>query len=296
MTEGVKSGPAVRNCICVACGSRCHFFGKREGYRYFACERCRTLQLNPLPEPEELARTYRDEYACAGHYATSYEDSMRANRPFYRWILDILDRTSRPEGKVLDFGCGYGGLCEMARARGLECVGVDPSTEEIAIARARGLDVYAGDVSALPSGTRFSAVVMLFVLEHLVGHDALLDDVRGVVEPGGLIIITIPTSPFVVLAGRALRLFSPALEMPKFNETLTPPWHTVIFSVKGIRALMLRHGMPVERVLRSPKSKATGLLGVVKRVLGITEAVGFRIFGDKFPFMTSHTFVCRVGG
>lgn len=279
---------------CVACGAMMAEFGKQGEYAYSVCTQCESLQQNPMPTPEQLALEYQKNYAQRGHYAFNYEEAMAANRNFYQHILGILARHSRPKGLVLDYGCGYGGLCEMLEAQGIEYVGYDLSHDEVEIARKKNLKVHYGGIGDIPGDPGISAMVMIFVFEHLANYDEFLEDCKKVIPPQGLLVITIPTSPFIVKTWNLARKLGVKSDLPKFNEALTPPWHTVIFSARGIRALMARHGIEVTQVLRSPKSQARGLLGLIKRSLEMVEIAGFAIFGEKFPFMTAQTFICRV--
>lgn len=46
---------------CVACDGLLRFYGRREEYEYHRCTRCGTIQLRPMPAPEELRLRYANE-------------------------------------------------------------------------------------------------------------------------------------------------------------------------------------------------------------------------------------------
>jgi SAM-dependent methyltransferase/UDP-N-acetylglucosamine transferase subunit ALG13 len=99
-------------------------------------------------------------------------------------------------GRHLDVGCGTGDfLGVLAETTGRACVGVDPHPGCIRAARRRShrLDVAQVDVGVplpYPDGS-FSSVSLLDVLEHLPNQDDLLAEVRRVLEPRGVLVLTV---------------------------------------------------------------------------------------------------------
>jgi SAM-dependent methyltransferase len=104
------------------------------------------------------------------------------------WALD---------GRHLDVGCGTGDfLGVLAETTGRACVGVDPHPTYVGDARQRfpHLDVTQVDVGApLPyPDACFNSVSLLDVLEHCPNEDDLLAEVRRVLRPGGVLVLTVP--------------------------------------------------------------------------------------------------------
>jgi 2-polyprenyl-3-methyl-5-hydroxy-6-metoxy-1,4-benzoquinol methylase len=113
--------------------------------------------------------------------------------------------------RVLDLGCGDGGVtAELAHAGAL-VTGVDVSGVAIERARANhpALDfviVSAGE--ALPFGDAvFDAVVCLHVLEHVANTQHLLSEARRVLAPGGHLAVAVPFHGVVKNVLIALRSF-----------------------------------------------------------------------------------------
>jgi SAM-dependent methyltransferase len=86
---------------------------------------------------------------------------------------------------ILDVGCGDGALTERLVAAGARVVGIDPSPEFVAAARARGLDARPGDAASLTFSQEFDAVFTNAVLHWIPDHDAVLAAVRRALRPGG---------------------------------------------------------------------------------------------------------------
>ena len=115
----------------------------------------------------------------------------------YRPLLGVVVRYA-PPGAVLDLGAGLGMFVEVARRWGLECVGLEPSTEGVAAAADRGIDLVRGDLAErLPFGDdRFTAAVLNQVAEHITMETFrfALHETRRVLQPGGVVFVFTPTT------------------------------------------------------------------------------------------------------
>ena len=121
----------------------------------------------------------------------------------------IYRRDIRPElpppaaGPVLDIGCGQGQLVRLMLADEYDATGIDVSPEQVALARAAGLDrVEQGDYLRLLDmrDGQLAAVTATDVLEHLTKAEVLdtFDRVARALIPGGVFVARVPNaaSPF----------------------------------------------------------------------------------------------------
>jgi ArsR family transcriptional regulator len=100
-------------------------------------------------------------------------------------------------GRLLDIGCGTGGLLELLAARIEEGVGVDASRDMLALARTRlaerGLShcaVRQADMYRLPlADASFDAATLQMVLHYAEDPAAALAEAGRVLKPGGLLLI-----------------------------------------------------------------------------------------------------------
>ncbi|MFY9855487.1 MAG: methyltransferase domain-containing protein [Terracidiphilus sp.] len=99
-------------------------------------------------------------------------------------ILQWLDAAAGE--RILDLGCGDGQLTARIAATGASVVGVDASPTMVAAARARGIEVLEASAESLPCGDAcFDAVFSNAVLHWVRDQDAMMDEVRRVLKPGG---------------------------------------------------------------------------------------------------------------
>jgi SAM-dependent methyltransferase len=100
-------------------------------------------------------------------------------------------------GRLLEVGCGAGRfLCALRLARPeLELVGSDVSRTALAklAARAPEIETRPGSGERLPAADgEFDAVLVMDVLEHVADPGGLLDEVRRVLAPAGILHLHVP--------------------------------------------------------------------------------------------------------
>jgi len=95
----------------------------------------------------------RDSFdAMAEAYAQAFRDELN-RKPFDRGRLDELVAATRPDGRVLDLGCGAAGhIGRYLADRGLAVTGVDFSEQAIEVARRlnSGMTFQVADIRGLP--------------------------------------------------------------------------------------------------------------------------------------------------
>ena len=112
-------------------------------------------------------------------------------------IVDVLSRALGPAmsgARVLDVGCGTGyTLSRLPNT--VRATGIDISSTSVALARERAphATIVQGSATALPfDDGAFDACIALDVLEHLDDDLDAARELRRVVRPGGVVLITVP--------------------------------------------------------------------------------------------------------
>ena len=132
-------------------------------------------------------------------------------------VLAFLERAGVPiSGRVLDAGCGGGGMPLSLAEHAAHVVGIDPvnrfGAAGVVLARERGLtNVWfaQADGMALPfADAAFDLVLSHAVIEHVPDADGYLAECRRVLAPGGHCYLS--TAPYLSFAGAHL----PRLRVP----------------------------------------------------------------------------------
>ena len=119
-----------------------------------------------------------------------------------RILLQLLDRYLEPNGsherRILDVGCGTGTMLTYLGTLG-KAEGVDIDAEAVGYCRERGLEnVRIGEAAELPfEDGSFDLVTALDVVEHLDDDAAAFREMRRVLRPGGLLLVTVPAHRFL---------------------------------------------------------------------------------------------------
>ncbi len=99
----------------------------------------------------------------------------------------------RAHTRVLDLGCGRGGVMERLHVHAGSVAGLDPDTRSLREHRAAGLLLVAGRGERLPfDDGRFDLVCCSWVLEHLPDPPAAFGEIARVLAPGGRFIFLTP--------------------------------------------------------------------------------------------------------
>ena len=113
-----------------------------------------------------------------------------------RLVTDLLAGFGA-RGRILDLGCGTGGVLQHLQGLG-DAVGLDPAPEAARYCRRRALPMVLGSGLELPfADGSFDAVLALDVIEHVPDDVAMLREARRVLRPGGTLVVTVPALPWL---------------------------------------------------------------------------------------------------
>ncbi len=125
-----------------------------------------------------------------------------AELPYFRGFLRAVEaryyQSIHLDEPVLDIGAGDGHFAARAFQKKLK-VGLDPAYRSLK--EAEGFGAYElllnsqGDCIPFAAGS-FATVISNSVLEHIPDVEAVLEDIRRVLKPGGRLVITVPNEHF----------------------------------------------------------------------------------------------------
>ena len=144
----------------------------------------------------------------------------------------------RPAGRGLDVGCGRGDLAAQLGARGWSMVGIEPSPDACAAARARGVDARQGTLATVElEPASYDLVVFQHSLEHTDEPLGDLERVAAALAPGGIVVITVPN--FGCWQARRFRSRWFHLDLPR---------HRTHFTRRGLERLFERADLRPQRI------------------------------------------------
>lgn len=193
------------------------------------CGECGHFFADPCPTPAFIGSLY------GALEDPLYEDEAAGRAMNFRRVLARLERFRPEKGRLFDVGAATGILMNLARERGWEVDGVEPSAWAVAFARDRyGLAVREGvfETSAVPPSS-VDAVTMVDFIEHTARPYDAVRRAAEVLRPGGLLCVVTPDirSAAARIAGGTWWHFRPA--------------HLAYFTRRSMNALFARTGFTV---------------------------------------------------
>ena len=230
----MSSAPVQPACfICV--DAKAEHYCRKEAADYYICRRCGLIFQHPLPTRNSMIEWADDAYASG-----AYRDYVEARPMKIRHFQDRLAELGRDiePGRLLDVGCSCGYFMEVAAARGFDVHGVEFTPGAIAAAspeiRSR---IFEGVLETMPDSGPFDVVSAFDLIEHVPDPRGFLRRCRGLLKPGGAIMISTPDT------GHVLRFL-----MRSRWPMLQPMQHLFLFSRQAMERALAAEGFENIRV------------------------------------------------
>ena len=171
----------------------------REEIELLQCGSCRLIFPKNIPVEAALPVIYPPHYY-------SFSETDRPNRV----VMAVRGWMSRRKGatykalvsttsaEVVDIGCGDGRMLDVLKSScpsGWRYYGLDWSAQAVERVRSKGYEGRSGDISQLELSdwdNKFDLALMHQLVEHVRDPRALLEKVRRILKPGGVLSVETP--------------------------------------------------------------------------------------------------------
>ena len=99
---------------------------------------------------------------------------------------------AKPRGRLLDYGAGAGGFARFMAGRGFEAVGLEPYSLGTTLEEPNLRLVRAPLATAKASLGQFDVITMWHVLEHVMNPVEVLAELRSLLKPDGVLVVSVP--------------------------------------------------------------------------------------------------------
>ncbi|HUO72546.1 MAG TPA: class I SAM-dependent methyltransferase [Solirubrobacteraceae bacterium] len=195
---------------------RCPFCESEAGRRIYTehgvigitrCTACGLIYTSPrLKDPERVYWGDSDIYYAEARLifegrATHHRD------PNYLAEIRRIERHKR-SGRFLDVGCNMGMLLRLARQRGWDVTGVEPSASLARLAAKWGFPVFNCFLHEVPADQAgsFDVVALSDVFEHIPQPVRFLSDARRLLKDDGIMYVKVPNARWSLLKQALLSL------------------------------------------------------------------------------------------
>ncbi len=190
-------------------------------------------------------------------YESTFDDDAELNQRVVKAAALLAKHVPAPK-RFVDIGCGRGPATRyIASVIGAESVaGVDISERSVAEARLLGIDAHAVEVGVSPlpfPDHSADAVHCGEVIEHIVDTDQLMDEIRRILKPGGVCVLSTPNlsawhNRIALLLG-----YQPFLSQVSFRHAPGRPGfvggagggHLRMFTHRALLGFLTLHGFEV---------------------------------------------------
>jgi 2-polyprenyl-3-methyl-5-hydroxy-6-metoxy-1,4-benzoquinol methylase len=205
------------------------------------------VRVDPLPSIQGLqdyyaTKYYQDSDGKKTTYDTTYTPQeiaykqLEARLTLQGMIENISPQIDRP--RILDLGCGEGFLVKEFSLQGYDVTGVDFSSFGVSkwnpevMDRCRFGDIYEDLNQVKSRGETFDVCILRNVLEHVLNPESLMSQIRDVLSPDGIAMVTVPND--------YCDLQKLAMDKGYIDREFwfAPPDHLTYFNTKNIKLFM----------------------------------------------------------
>ena len=232
--------------ICDICGAEENtpVFTRPDTMQVVQCAECELMYLNPRPASDVVQSWYGLEYFSQttnpyrGYSDYLSQDSLRSLvRDAERKIGIVARHCALSDADVLEMGCATGETCYVVSQTGARVAGCDLSAEAIRLARSRypRLDFRVGSAEEIPFPDHSFDVILAFeLIEHLSSPTKFISQVRRLIKPGGILVLTTPNADCGKRVG-----------WHRWTGFLTSFEHLYFFSPRSLNRILSQQGLSI---------------------------------------------------
>lgn len=223
---------------CTICsGPRLYYvFSLKEGYRVVRCHDCDFMTLSPQPTDQQLAEIYSADYFLSDKDGVTEEHFRELKQSTAKSYLKLIEKymAGRPQGTLLEIGCGEGDFLIQAEACGFQVSGVEYNPHVVERLKKKlnsTAKIYCGEIDVL-EGQRalYDVCILSDVIEHVRDPRDFLAKIRRLLKDDGILFIACPS----------LDSWSAKILKERWMEF--KPEHIHYFSSKTLQSLLFHMG------------------------------------------------------
>ena len=242
----------------------------KAGFPHVKCSSCGLVYVNPVLNDEEYKKLWSAEDSWESVLESAHQIKMQSLEARYSMDIAGLYMEKKDSYNICDVGCGPGTLLREAKKRGHYAFGIEPNRRCHSLLEKEGID-YTGDFFPLKEKIekRFDCIFLLNTLEHMPDPLEIVREAKKLMEPSGVIFISVPS--FNALVNRI---------MHETAGVFAGHSHIQFFTIDTLSRLFDKAGFEVleyETIITE--------IGVIKNYLSYADPY-FGENADRFDFLT----------
>ncbi len=175
--------------------------------RNVICKKCGLIRITPRMNQEGYNRFYDTEYRRLYSNSESatedfFLEQYRHGLEIYNYVKDEMKGESK---KVLEIGCGAGGILMAFLDNGCIVKGIDLGSEYVKSGKEKDnrLDLeVASAKDIIGRGEKYDVIILSHVLEHMLNLKEELENISMLMKEDGILYIEVPGVKFIHKAYR----------------------------------------------------------------------------------------------
>lgn len=214
----------------------------RETFAITQCKKCTLLFTNPRPKEENIGSYYESEEYIS--HSNSKEGLFNKAYQIVRKITikQKMKTLGKPEGELLEIGCGTGELLKACQDSGWSCKGVEPNEKARAHATNKHQLKIEENINKLDLNSNSQHRIMLWhVLEHVSDPNKTLKQLSEWLRPDGKLIIAVPNPK--------------SADAKHYKENWAAydvPRHLFHFTKESMEAILKQHDLKIKSIKGMP--------------------------------------------
>ena len=160
------------------------------------CEKCGFKHVFPIPEQRELDKFYEKEFRQVdSNYFKRLEEDLEWLLMTYERYYELFEQLCQGNSKkLLEIGSGSGHFLKCGKERNWDVMGFEPSKISYDYSKTLDVNVIHGNFNfeeAKKYG-KYDVIFMRNVIEHIPKPIAMLNDIKTLLNPNGLLFIVSP--------------------------------------------------------------------------------------------------------
>jgi len=205
------------------------------------CRKCGFVYTNPL---------IKSKIDCYNDPDNYFSSSNLDPEVLFGFILDLIEKKV-PKGKILDVGCGKGEFLSLARKRGWQIYGLEPSSNFAKAASERcGININSVSLKEAAYPDNFFDVVALnMALEHVDEPQDFLKEISRVLRKKGLLFVEVPNTDSLMLKIASLYFKIKGRNWSPLLSPLHHPFHSYGYNPRSIKFLLDSRNFKIDKLL-----------------------------------------------
>lgn len=210
-----------------------HFLGEKNGFRLISCKSCGSVMADPWVKAEEVEKFFAEIVPEIVHIPDPQAEITRIKNHLQKIVPSPADKS------FLDISCRQGYAVIAAKELGMRACGIDPHEFFIEFAKDKYDANLFEHISVQEYAARGEKADFVYSVESFCEQsdpEGYMTGLAKLIAPGGRAYLQEPDGNHFMLPRNFVRW-----------GFVDPPLNFVYLSKKGMRALMRRHGLKVEK-------------------------------------------------